>query len=233
MADSASSEELLIVEDDEKLAALLAEYLEGSGFRVARVGRGDTAVERILASPPRLVVLDIMLPGLDGMEVCRRVRPQYPGPILMLTARKSEVDEVLGLELGADDYVTKPVIPRTLLARIRSLLRRTEAPADTPVTSLTVGELTVDQLRREAHVGDAALGLTATEFGILWMLAARAGQAVTREELYRDVTHASWDGLDRGMDVHISRIRRKLELAGATSSAIKSIRGSGYVLARR
>ncbi len=224
--------DILIVEDDEKLAGLLLEFLTQERFHCAACSRGDEAIERIAADNPKVVLLDVMLPGIDGMEVCRRVRGVFGGAILMLTARKSDSDEILGLDLGADDYVTKPVYPRTLLARIKNLLRRTSETASPDLGfERTVGDLYLHWRTKEARVGSEVVSLTPTEFLILWMLADHPGEVVTRDALYRRALNVEYDGLDRGIDIHISRIRHKLESSGLSASVIRSIRGSGYVLA--
>jgi two-component system response regulator RstA len=226
------SARILIVEDDAELARLLAEYLHDNGYRADVVGRGDEAVVHITQRPPDVVILDLMLPGLDGVEVCRRVRPGFAGGIIMLTARKGDVDEVLGLELGADDFVTKPAYPRVLLARIRSLLRRLEGGrVEAPSSARCVGRLSLDRPRRVVLWGATPLKLTTIEFDVLWILAAQPGESVTRDRLYREVLESEWDGLDRGMDIHVSRIRQKLVAAGGDPAALRSMRGSGYLLA--
>ncbi len=221
---------LLIVEDDEALAQLLSEYLGKNGFDCDVIHRGDTAVDRILATMPELVVLDLMLPGLEGVEVCRQVRDRYRGAILMLTARKDTVDEVVGLEIGADDYVTKPVYPRVLLARIRSLLRRLEPRPNELTTRRVAGPLSLDRGRREARLGEQPIRLTGIEFDLLWMLAETPGEVISRERLYGEVLGTEWDGLDRGVDIHVSRVRQKLVALGLAAAAIKSVRGAGYLL---
>jgi two-component system response regulator RstA len=219
---------LLVVEDDVRLGKLVAEYLDDHGFVVSLERRGDRAVDRILSEQPDLVVLDVMLPGLDGFEVFRRICRGFLGRVLFLTARQSDVDHVAGLEMGADDYVTKPVDPRVLLARIHALLRRPGAPVE--LGRATVGALSLDRGRREARVGDAELVLTSAEFDLLWMLASRAGQVVSRSALYPTVLGQEYDGVDRGIDVHVSRIRRKLKDIGLDGDPIKSVRGAGYQL---
>ncbi len=166
---------ILIVEDDQRLAELTAEYLQANGFEVAVEGDGARAARRIVDSQPDLVILDLMLPGEDGLSICRRVRSQYPGPILMLTARSDELDQVQGLDLGADDYVCKPVRPRLLLARIQALLRRSEA-VDSKRQEVTFGELRIDNRLREARLGEQLIELTGAEFDLLWLLASHAGR---------------------------------------------------------
>jgi DNA-binding response OmpR family regulator len=227
---------LLIVEDDDQLAELLLEYLGLHGFALAREARGDEGAEAILATKPDLVILDLMLPGIDGLEVCRRVRSAYAGAILMLTASQGEADHVAGLELGADDFVTKPIEPRVLLARIRAQLRR--LGGGLPVSSgeveiLALGPLRIDLAAREVEVDGAPVALTTMEFDVLAMLAREAGSVVEREALYGQVMDTEYDGIDRGMDVHVSRIRRKLQRAGFDPSRLKSVRGAGYLLAAR
>ncbi len=212
---------LLLVEDDAKLAGLVEEYLVKEGFSVRVESRGDAAIARILAEQPDLVILDVMLPGADGFEVCRRVRNAYRGGILMLTARGEEIDEVLGLELGADDYVAKPVRPRLLLTRIRTLLRRGRRP--------TTG-LAIDPGSRSVQLDGNEVELTSGEFDLLAYLANRRGQTVGREELYRSVLGMEFDGLDRSLDLRIARLRKKLDDDGKHPRWIKSVRGVGYLL---
>ena len=178
-----------------------------------------------------------MLPGANGLDVCRRVRDSYSGAIVMLTASQSEADHVAGLELGADDFVIKPIEPRVLLARIRTQLRRLRGgrPADQDHDGgiLNVGPLQVDVASRDVSVEGRLVPLTTMEFDILLILAKDAGGVVKREDLYARVIGTEYDGLDRGMDVHVSRIRRKLERSGFNSRRLKSVRGVGYLLACR
>jgi DNA-binding response OmpR family regulator len=228
---------LLVVEDDEQLAQLLVDYLAQHGFRPSRVASGEEGAARILETRPDLVILDLMLPGLNGLDVCRRVREGFGGAIVMLTASQSEADHVAGLELGADDFVTKPIEPRVLLARIRAQLRRRSdgraqghGPEDTVIQ---LGALELDAATRDVRVDGVLLPLTTMEFDVLLILAREAGTVVTREELYKKVVGVAYDGLDRGMDVHVSRLRRKLQQGGLDPSRIKSVRGVGYLLAYR
>lgn len=227
---------ILLVEDDLKLAALVREFLEGAGFRVDIEPRGDMAAQRIVDENPDMVVLDLMLPGLDGLSVCRQVRPRYRNPILMLTALGDEVDEVVGLEVGADDYLVKPVRPRLLLARIHSLLRRVGVGGGDDggdVQVLRVDDLVLDGARRSVTRDEVEVDLTTTEFDLLWYLAARAGQVVTRESLYVDLRGVEWDGMDRSIDIAVARLRRKLGDDGKHPQIVKSVRGAGYLLAGR
>jgi len=235
--DGRAEVSILVVEDDVKLSELVGEYLEKEGFQVSIEGRGDTAAQRIVATQPDLVVLDIMLPGIDGFEVCRRVRPRYHKPILMLTAKGDLIDEILGLEIGADDYLSKPVKPRLLLTRIRALLRRSSGSngnqADTPSDTVSVAGLVLDRPNRGATVGDSPIDLTTAEFDLLWFLATRAGQVVTRDQIYEAVKGIEYDGVDRSIDLRIARLRKKLGDDARHPRRIKSIRGSGYLMARR
>ena len=222
---------VLIVEDDPGLRTLLSEYLEASGFETHAEARGDTAVRRIAEVSPDIVILDLMLPGLDGLEICRRARRIYEGGILMLTASKAEADQMLGLELGADDYVLKPVEPRLLIARIRALLRRLRpSPAET-LKVLEVGRLRADRGRREAQLDGRALDLTGAEFDVLWSLMNFAGEVVGRDDLHRQVRGVEYNGFDRSIDINVSRLRRKLRASGLEGS-IKSVRGAGYMLVK-
>lgn len=228
---------ILVVEDDDRLAELLVEYLGQHHFVIDRVRRGDVGAERIVATRPDLVILDLMLPGLDGLGVCRRVRADYDGAILMLTASQSDADHVAGLEIGADDFVTKPIEPRTLLARIRTLLRRI-GPRRHPVAAedertVSAGPITIDLVRREARVGGELIPLTTMELDVLHLLVREAGSVVTRDELYERVCGTTYDGVDRGMDVHVSRIRRKLQALGLEPERLKAVRGAGYLLGYR
>lgn len=226
---------ILIVEDDTRLATLLQEYLMAHGYDVDVESRGDRAVDRIWRDDPALVVLDLMLPGTNGFDVCRRVRERYSRGILILTASKAEVDQAVGFELGTDDYVIKPVEPRILLARIRSLLRRLEGLAAVPVVPelIALGPLVLDRGRREVAVGKRPLDVTGVEFDVLWLLARRAGDVVSRDEMSLQVRGIPYDGIDRGIDVHVSRLRRKLEAAGLDGASLKSVRGYGYLLVKR
>ena len=226
---------LLIVEDDDQLAELLLEYLGMHGFELSRVSSGEAGAEAILETQPELVILDLMLPGMNGLDVCRRVRDAYFGAILMLTASQSEADHVAGLELGADDFVTKPIEPRVLLARIRTQLRRLgvgrESSRNGKNGILNIGSLEVDTSSRKVSVAGQQVPLTTMEFDVLSMLANDAGNVVKREDLYTHVIGIEYDGNDRGLDVHVSRIRRKLQRSGFDPSQLKSVRGVGYLLA--
>ncbi|MCA6062785.1 response regulator [Thalassolituus marinus] len=229
---------ILIVEDDERLATLTKDYLESNGLKVSVEGDGSRAIERIKTEQPDLVVLDLMLPGEDGLAVCRIVRPYYKGPILMLTARTEDLDQVLGLEMGADDYVAKPVRPRVLLARIRALLRRVkEVPEEmeeesTSESRLTFGNLVVDSAMREAWLEGKSIDLTSAEFDLLWLLSSSAGRVLTREEIFHQLRGIEYDGQDRSIDVRVSRIRPKVGDDPMNPKRIKTVRSKGYLFVK-
>lgn len=219
---------ILIVEDDQRLAELTAEYLQANGFEVTVEGDGGRAARRIVDSQPDMVILDLMLPGEDGLSICRRVRGQYAGPILMLTARSDELDQVQGLDLGADDYVCKPVRPRLLLARIQALLRRSE-PAEGKRSDLVFGALRIDNRLREAWLGEQPIELTGAEFDLLWLLASNAGRVLSREQIFTALRGVGYDGQDRSIDVRISRIRPKIGDDPVHPRLIKTLRSKGYL----
>ncbi len=225
---------ILIVEDDERLATLTREYLESNGMDVAVVNDGEEAVRRIRADQPDLVVLDLMLPGADGLTVCREVRPAFRNPILMLTARTDDMDQVLGLEMGADDYVAKPVKPRVLLARIRALLRRveTEHERDQPQMRLEFGNLVIDNSAREVVLEGKSVDLTSAEYDLLWLLASNAGNVLSRETIFEKLRGIQYDGQDRSIDVRISRIRPKVGDDPDNPRRIKTVRSKGYLFVK-
>lgn len=220
---------VLIVEDDVRLAAMVQEFLGTHGFEVSTETRGDAAIERIRAEKPDVVVLDVNLPAVDGFTVCKTVREDYAGTIVMLTARGEEIDEVLGLEAGADDYMAKPVRPRALLARLRSHLRRT-APSDVLEQPIRVGSLVVDTSCRSVEMQGTSLDLTSAEFDLLYLLAKHAGKTLSRNDIYREIHGMRYDGMDRSIDLRISRLRKKLGDDPSKPRRIKSVRGVGYML---
>ena len=222
-------EKIVLVEDDDGLAGLIKERLEAEGFAVLHSANGIGGRDLILAQSPDLVLLDIMLPGMDGFQVCREVRPKFKGPMIILTASDDDYDEILGLEMGADDYVTKPIKPRILLARIRALLRRA-VPSPEETTRIRLGKLIADAKRREVTIDETPVELTTIEFDLLWYLITRTGQVVSRQDLYRKIYNLDYDGLDRSIDVYISRLRQKLGDDSAIPHYIKTVRGVGYLL---
>lgn len=219
----------LVVEDDAPLASMVADFLAPHGFDVSIEGRGDRAALRIQEENPDVVVLDVNLPGLDGLSICKAVRMQYHGPIIMLTARDEEIDEVLGLEAGADDYMVKPVRPRALLARLQMHLRRA-TPEEKASQPITVGSLAIDAGRRTVELEGTAVDLTTAEFELLHLLARHAGQTLSRNEIHLQIHGMKYDGLDRSIDLRISRLRKKLGDDPTHPQRIKSVRGVGYML---
>jgi two-component system response regulator RstA len=239
--DIDQSAKILIVEDDERLAELTSDYLTNNGLSVSVEHNGAVAVDRIKAEQPDLVILDLMLPGEDGLSVCRLVRSAYSGPIIMLTARTDELDQVVGLEVGADDYICKPVAPRLLLARISAMLRRTkksQAVSDTDASSVSedsrhhFGRLVIDNSMREAWLGDDGIELTSAEFDLLWLLASNAGRVINREEIFTALRGIPYDGQDRSIDVRVSRIRPKIGDDPDHPRRIKTVRSRGYLFVK-
>lgn len=209
---------IAVVEDDETIAGAIADRLRADGFDVEVARSGPAAIELCAELRPDLLVLDLMLPGLDGLEVCRRVRAERDVPVLMLTARDAEQDVLVGLGAGADDYVTKPFSPRELVARVHAILRRTGAP-------LRIGAVELDSVGRRVRVDGEEVHLTATEFELLAALAARPGRALTRDQLLNDVWGFRAEGSTRTVDTHVAALRRKL---GA--QIVRTVHGHGYAL---
>jgi DNA-binding response OmpR family regulator len=222
---------VLIVDDDVELCRLLAERLDTEGFVIEAVHDGPRGLERALSMEHALVVLDLMLPGMGGLDVLRRLRAQSPVPVLILTARGEDVERILGLEIGADDYVPKPFNPRELIARIRAILRRTVRTASSTAT-LVVGDLRLEPASREVWLNDVAVDLTSLEFTLLEAFLRDAGHTLTREHLTETVLGRKLGPFDRVIDVHVSNVRRKLGAAQG-GERIKAVRGSGYLFVAR
>lgn len=224
---------ILLAEDDHRLASLMKDYLEANDFELAIEGHGDQVEERIRSFSPHMLVLDVMLPGKDGLTICRDIRPTFSGPILMLTARNDDADQILGLEFGADDYVIKPVEPRVLLARVKALLRRCEAPsAVADPQDITLGTLSIHQASRGVFLQGDAVHVSSHEFDLLFLLAANAGLVISREDLFQALCGRAYDGLDRTIDVRISQLRKKLGDNLDNPRRIKTIWGKGYLFVR-
>ena len=225
---------ILIIDDDVALCELVTEYLAPLGFEIESVHRGDTGVERAIAGEHSLVVLDVMLPGLNGFEVLRQIRAESKVPVLMLTARGDDVDRIVGLEIGADDYLPKPFNPRELTARIRAILRRTSAvePSSQPSITVSVGDVELNSGTRAVSRGGENVELTSVEFDLLERLMRAAGRIVTREELSKQVLGRSSSPFDRSIDMHISNLRKKLGHRTEATERIKTVRGVGYIYAQ-
>ena len=229
---------IMLVEDDISLAEWFGDYLGEQGYLVTLATRGDIAIELIEADQPDLVILDIMLPVKDGFAVCQAIRPFYHGPILMMTARDHETDEVLGLELGADDYVVKPVKPRVLLSRIKALFRRSAASKTIPVVvdgdpnKINFGQLFIDANSRTTLLAGAQVTISSNEFDVLWQLAQSADSLVTRKELVIQRRGIDYDGFDRSIDILVSRIRKKLGDDASNPYRIKTVWGKGYLFVK-
>ena len=226
---------ILIIDDDVALCELVTEYLGPLGFEIESVHRGDAGAERAIAGGYSLVVLDVMLPGLNGFEVLRRIRGESKVPVLMLTARGDDVDRIVGLEIGADDYLPKPFNPRELTARIRAILRRTRS--DEPgervaAKKLIVGDVELDSGTRAVYRAGQNVELTAVEFDLLERLLRAAGQIITREALSKEVLGRQPSPFDRSIDMHISNLRKKLGHHFGATERIKTVRGVGYIYAQ-
>lgn len=225
--------QILLVEDDQGLADIIKEYLESKDLSVNIVGDGLEAVEVIINTQPDLVILDLMLPGLDGIEVCKRVRNDYAGTILMLTASADPFDQVVGLEIGADDFVQKPVEPRVLLARIRARLRQTEnstqAVSHAAESDLSFAELTIKKASRQVLVGKHQVEFTSPEYDVLLCLVENIGEIQDRDALFRAIRGIDYDGRSRMIDIIISQVRHKLNEFNYANQHIKTVRNRGYL----
>jgi two-component system alkaline phosphatase synthesis response regulator PhoP len=219
---------VLVVEDESSIASFVALYLKNAGYLVRTASNGSEALSQVAADMPGLIVLDLMLPDIDGIEVCKRIRQTSDVPILMLTARDEDVDKIIGLEVGADDYLTKPFNPRELVARVKSILRRA-APErrEHETEQITHGDLMVDSGRREVHVGDEEIQLAPKEFDLLWELLDHRGLVLTRDQLLERVWGYTFAGDTRTVDVHVRQLRRKL----GDASPIVTVWGVGYKVA--
>jgi DNA-binding response OmpR family regulator len=226
-----AEEEILIIDDDVELCSMLTDYLGRFGFRVTAVHRGDTGLAAALERPWSLVLLDVMLPGLDGFEVLRRLRATSAINVLLLTARGDDVDRIVGLEIGADDYLPKPFNARELLARIRAILRRSGPAAHPEQAVLRAEGIELNRAARTVLLNGQKLDLTDVEFALLEALLRSPGQVVSREEMSEAVLGRQFHPFDRSLDMHVSRLRRKLTEIGASEDLVKTIRGAGYQLA--
>ena len=216
---------ILVVEDESSIASFVALYLKNAGYTVRTAATGSDALEKVAVEAPALIILDLMLPDIDGIEVCRRIRANSDIPILMLTARDEDVDKIIGLEVGADDYMTKPFNPRELVARVKSILRRATSDRRLPESAVIQhGDLTVDAGRREARVGGEEIQLAPKEFDLLWELLDHRGLVLTRDQLLERVWGYTFAGDTRTVDVHVRQLRRKL----GDASPVVTVWGVGY-----
>jgi DNA-binding response OmpR family regulator len=244
-----ANEPFFLVEDEQSLSDWIAEYLTMRGFKVTQTARGDEAVTLIQSLNPDLVLLDGMLPGMDGVDVCKTVRPEFTNAIIMITARDEEADEVLGLEMGADDFLVKPIRARALLSRIKILLNKQNqtsiALSDDPLANdpsndneLRFNKLIINASTRQVTLADEQINLSTKEFDVLWLLANSAGQVVSREQLVTDLRGFEYDGFDRSIDLQVSRLRKKLNGKNVDKSTdnqtdrIKTIWGKGYLFVK-
>lgn len=222
---------VLLVEDDVKLAELTAKFLIHNGFEVVQLHNGINAIKAIEAEKPDILILDIMLPGLDGFSICKAARGEFKGPILFLTAKDSDFDHVKGLEIGADDYIIKPVEPYVLLARLNALIRRTQND-EVQSDSITLGELQIDKSDRKVYLAGDEVELTSYEFDLLKTLAGHAGETLSRDYIYKHVVGREYDGLDRSVDVRISRLRKKLGDNLEQPARLITVWGKGYLCSK-
>ena len=230
---ASSARRILLVEDSPRLAGLIRDYMKSQGIELLVEADGAMAVQRVMTERPALVILDIMLPGKDGYQICRELRAMGNIPILVYTARRDDIDHVLGLELGADDYVVKPLEPRVLLARIEALLRRSGrgGPGQGRESTLTVGRIGVNRAARLVTYEGRKVHLTPADFDLFWVLFSHSGNLVSRDQLQRVLRKIPYDGVGRAIDARIFRLRKKFEQAGAGAELIVSVRSMGYLLA--
>lgn len=225
---------VFLVEDDPQLSELVIDYFTMQGFDISHDSRGDTAMAKILAAKPDLVILDIMLPGKNGLDICRELRAQTDVPVLMLTARTDEIDQIVGLEVGADDYICKPVQPRLLLARVNALLRRatvvaTESASEAEKVEYAFGNLRINKVKQEVWLNNDNVELTTNELDLLCLFASKADQVLSRDDLLNSLRGFGYDGLDRTVDMLVSRLRRKLHDSSSKPQKIKTIWKKGYL----
>ncbi|HPU01584.1 MAG: response regulator transcription factor [Firmicutes bacterium] len=223
-----AKKKVLIVDDEKTLVKALKFNLEKEGFLVEEAFNGEEALEKAFKVNPDIIILDLMLPGLDGFEVCREIRKKADTPIIMLTAKGEDIDKVLGLELGADDYITKPFNPRELVARMRAILRRSAARKEGLRKQIQIGDLQIDLLQHRVRLGDREIDLTAKEFALLSFLASNAGRVYSREQLLQQIWGYDYYGDARTVDVHIRHLREKIEEDPSKPQLILTVWGTGY-----
>ena len=227
---TSNSERVLVIDDDVELCRLVSRYLAQEGFEIDSINRGDSGADQALSGKYELIVLDVMMPEVNGFDVLRRIRAQSRIPVLMLTAKGDALDRVLGLEMGADDYLPKPFNPQELAARIRAILRRSK-PANVPLTPLVVGDVEIDSGARVVRRRGEIVSLTSVEFDLLEVLLQSAGQVLPREKLTRDVLGREFSPFDRSIDTHVCNLRKKIGTLDDGTERIKGVRGIGYLYA--
>lgn len=222
---------ILLVEDDEVMALTLSRYLEKQNFRVITESDGDNVLAAIDKHEPDALILDLNLPGKDGFEVCREVRASFDDPIIMLTARDDDIDQIIGLELGADDYITKPAEPRLIHARLKAIMRRSDTVTNNVnrQDSHSFGNFFINKSTRSVKLGGEEISLTTADFDLLWLLASSAGRIVSRDDIQKNLRGIEHDGLDRSIDMKISRLRKRLGDDTDNPNRIKTVRGKGYL----
>jgi DNA-binding response OmpR family regulator len=220
--------EILVVDDDHKLVNLVSLYLKHEGFNVSVAYDGQEAINQAVQRQPALVILDLMLPKIDGLEVCQILRSKMRVPIIMLTARTTEEDKIQGLDLGADDYVAKPFSPRELMSRVRAVLRRSGEEAEAIPTEVHFGELSINFLRREVKIGKDVVNLTATEYRLLEIMAMKPGRTFSRSELIERVFGFEYEGVERTIDVHVMNLRKKIGAGSNQFRYVITVPGMGY-----
>ncbi|WP_027357659.1 response regulator [Desulforegula conservatrix] len=221
-----SSKHILIVDDEEKIASLVSDYLKNDGYETFILHRGDLVIPSIRKTPPDLIVLDIMMPGMDGISVCREIRKFSEIPIIMLTAKTDEIDRLIGLEIGADDYVCKPFSPRELVARIKAVLRRTERKTEEKI--ITEGNIRLETETRRVLVNGSEIKLTPSEFGLLASMMSQPDRVFSRNDLLRQVQGYEYEGYDRTIDTHIKNLRKKIGEKIEGENPISGVYGVGY-----
>ena len=232
--DIQNSETILIIDDDAELTSLISQFLTMNGYQVSVEHNGANALTAVTDIQPDLIVLDLMLPGVDGLTICRQLKPNFVNPIIMLTALDDDIDEVTGLEVGADDYLCKPIKPRVLLAHIRAQLRRQSHFKNLSlqdIRQVSNGSLTIDIRKRIVSYNKKEITLSSAEFDLLWVLAISAGNIRSRDELHKEIFKLDYDGFDRSIDLRVSRLRKKLGDDPKEPKIIKTIRNKGYLLA--
>jgi two-component system response regulator RstA len=230
---SDDNNKILLIDDDVELCQLVADYLNSNGYQVTTLHRGDAVKQTLVNYTPDAIILDLMLPGIDGLTICKDIRATFDGAIIMLTALDDDIDEVTGLEVGADDYLAKPIKPRVLLAHIRAQIRRLphiKTPTQNTCISFNNNQIKIDASKRQVLNAGQDVSFSSAEFDLLWLLAKEVGQVTNRDYLHEKIFRLPYDGVDRSIDLRVSRIRKKLKDNSKDPSIIKTVRNIGYLL---